>query len=231
MPRASGAGRSDENVESRGGISPPRAPRHVREPLDSYGSRCSAVAEEARALWSALADRFAACKLVLHPQKTKIVYCKDANRRGDFPSQSFDFLGFSFRARRTLWQGDIHTHGFLPAARPKALTSISRAIRRWALHPPVRGPCGGLVAGNRRRRPDRFRGAVSRFVYSLPYREKRCRRAVEAAPSAQIGLLHGVLGFVQRAKHAVAMHFDFAAERFSEPFKRLACPRRNLRLM
>jgi hypothetical protein len=41
---------------------------------------------------------------------------------------------FSFRARKTLWQGDIHTHGFLPAARPKALTSISRAIRRWALH-------------------------------------------------------------------------------------------------
>src|SRR5690349_1127968 len=30
--------------ESRGGISPPRAPRHVREPLDSYGSRCSAIA-------------------------------------------------------------------------------------------------------------------------------------------------------------------------------------------
>src|SRR5271165_1218874 len=55
-------------------------------------------AEEARALWSALADRFATCKLVLHPQKTKIVYCKDANRRGDFPNHSFDFLGFSFRA-------------------------------------------------------------------------------------------------------------------------------------
>ena len=35
---------SDVNVESRGGISPPRAPRTVREPLDSYGSRCSAVA-------------------------------------------------------------------------------------------------------------------------------------------------------------------------------------------
>ena len=42
-------------------------------------------AEEAQVLWSALADRFAACKLVLHPEKTKIVYCKDANRRGDFP--------------------------------------------------------------------------------------------------------------------------------------------------
>jgi hypothetical protein len=36
--------RYDVNVESRGGISPPRAPRTVREPLDSHGSRCSAVA-------------------------------------------------------------------------------------------------------------------------------------------------------------------------------------------
>jgi RNA-directed DNA polymerase len=39
-------------------------------------------------------DRFAACKLALHAEKTKIVYCKDANRRGDFPVIAFDFLGF-----------------------------------------------------------------------------------------------------------------------------------------
>jgi len=51
-------------------------------------------AEEARELWRALADRFAACKLVLHPEKTKIVYCKDANRQGDFPVIAFDFLGY-----------------------------------------------------------------------------------------------------------------------------------------
>jgi hypothetical protein len=63
---------------------------------------CSS-AEEARELWRALADRFAACKLVLHPEKTKIVYCKDANRRGDFPVIGFDFLGFQFRARKTMW--------------------------------------------------------------------------------------------------------------------------------
>ena len=90
-------------------------------------------AEEARALWSALADRFAACKLALHPEKTKIVYCKDANRRGDFPAISFDFLGFQFRARKTMWQGKA-VHGFLPAASPKALTRISREVRRWRLH-------------------------------------------------------------------------------------------------
>jgi RNA-directed DNA polymerase len=91
-------------------------------------------AEEAQALWSALADRLADCKLLLHPEKTKIVYCKDANRRGDFPNQSFSFLGFMFRARKTIWNGNIHAHGFMPAVSPKALTSISRTIRRWTLH-------------------------------------------------------------------------------------------------
>ena len=91
-------------------------------------------AEEAQALGGALADRFAVCKLVLHPEKTKIVYCKDANRRGDFPNQSFDFLGFSFRARKTVWQRTIPAHGFMPAASPKALKAISRKIRRWTLH-------------------------------------------------------------------------------------------------
>jgi RNA-directed DNA polymerase len=44
-------------------------------------------------LLRALADRLAACKLVLHPEKTKIVHCKDVNRRGDHPNQTFDFLG------------------------------------------------------------------------------------------------------------------------------------------
>jgi RNA-directed DNA polymerase len=90
-------------------------------------------AGEARTLWRALADRFAACKLALHPEKTKIVYCKDANRRGDFPVISFDFLGFQFRARKTMWQRKA-VHGFLPAASSKALTRISREIRRWRLH-------------------------------------------------------------------------------------------------
>ena len=91
-------------------------------------------AEEAQALWSALADRFAACKLVLHSEKTKIVYCKDANRRRDFPNQLFDFLGFQFRARRALGRGRRAFACFLPAASPTALTFMGRTIRRWTLH-------------------------------------------------------------------------------------------------
>ena len=73
-------------------------------------------------------------QLVLHPEKTKIVYCKDGNRRSDFGNQSFDFLGFTFRARKALGRGRRPFACFLPAASPKALTSISRTVRRWALH-------------------------------------------------------------------------------------------------
>ena len=94
-------------------------------------------AEEARALWGAIADRFAVCKLMLHPQKTKMVYCKDVNRRGDSSNIHFDFLGFQFRARKIMWvkrDRRIFAHSFQPAASPKALTRLSREIRSWALH-------------------------------------------------------------------------------------------------
>jgi hypothetical protein len=43
----SGQTRTDANVESPGGISPPGAPKTVREPLDSHGSRCSTVGTRA----------------------------------------------------------------------------------------------------------------------------------------------------------------------------------------
>ena len=91
-------------------------------------------AEGARALWSALEARFTACRLVLHPQKTKLVYCKDTNRRGDFPDHSFDFLGYSFRPRKASWRGSQYGVSFLPAASPKALKGIRQTIRRWAFH-------------------------------------------------------------------------------------------------
>jgi len=106
-------------------------------PFERYADdaicHCKSV-EEAQALWGVLVDRFAACKLVLHPTKTKIVYCKDANRRGDFPNQSFDFLGFTFRARKAWGRRCLPFVGFLPAASSKALKAISQTIRRWTLH-------------------------------------------------------------------------------------------------
>jgi len=48
--------------------------------------------DEAEALQAAPQEHFAACKLVLHPQKTKIVYCNDTNRKGRYPHPSPHFM-------------------------------------------------------------------------------------------------------------------------------------------
>jgi RNA-directed DNA polymerase len=55
--------------------------------------------EEAQQLLAELIKRFGECGLELHPDKTKIVYCKDDNRSGNYPETKFDFLGYSFRRR------------------------------------------------------------------------------------------------------------------------------------
>ena len=50
-------------------------------------------------------SRLAECGLELHPEKTKIVYCKDDDRRGDPPEHKFDFLGYTFRSRLSRRRG------------------------------------------------------------------------------------------------------------------------------
>ncbi|MET9031202.1 hypothetical protein ABZW96_37330 [Nocardia sp. NPDC004168] len=53
--------------------------------------------------------------LDLHPDKTRIVYCKDADRRDDHESTSFVFLGYKFRSRMAKRRHDEHFVSFLPA--------------------------------------------------------------------------------------------------------------------
>ena len=48
---------------------------------------------EAQEVRRAIAERMQECRLELHPDKTKIVYCKDDDRRGTYPHEQFDFLG------------------------------------------------------------------------------------------------------------------------------------------
>ena len=70
---------------------------------------------------------------MLHPEKTKVVYCKDTNRKGDHAIIQFDFLGYTFRPRLAKWRGGLFGVSFLPAASPKALKAIRQAIRGWSL--------------------------------------------------------------------------------------------------
>ena len=55
--------------------------------------------QEAQQIAAELKDRFEKCRLELHPTKTKIVYCKDGSRKGNYPQTQFDFLGYTFRPR------------------------------------------------------------------------------------------------------------------------------------
>jgi len=88
---------------------------------------------EAESLKAALEQRFAACHLRLHPQKTRVVYCRDSNRRAVYPCVQFTFLGFCFRPRmaKNRW-GGLFTN-FLPAVSPQALKRMRARIRSWRL--------------------------------------------------------------------------------------------------
>ncbi len=61
--------------------------------------RCASEAEAQHVL-KALADRMAQVGLELHPDKTRIVYCKDGGRKGSHEHERFNFLGYTFRPRR-----------------------------------------------------------------------------------------------------------------------------------
>lgn len=94
-----------------------------------------ATERQARQVWAALAERMDSVGLRLHPDKTKIVYCKDRKRRFDYESTSFTFLGFTFRARKAPTRdGKSMFAAFLPAISKDALKAKSDTVRRWRLH-------------------------------------------------------------------------------------------------
>ena len=57
--------------------------------------------QQAKRILAALDERFQECNLELHPDKKKIIYCKDVKRKGKYPNISFDFLGYTFKPRQT----------------------------------------------------------------------------------------------------------------------------------
>lgn len=89
---------------------------------------------QARHVLAAITSRFAQVGLRLHPTKTKIVYCKDANRRLDYEHTAFTFLGFTFRPRGARTRDGGLFMSFQPAISTNALNKISAEVRSWRLH-------------------------------------------------------------------------------------------------
>jgi len=87
--------------------------------------------QEAQAIKAALSARLAECHLELHPAKTRIAYCKDANRRGSYHTTKFDFLGYTFRPRSAKNnRRNCLFMGFSPAVSSTALKSMRQTTRR-----------------------------------------------------------------------------------------------------
>lgn len=89
--------------------------------------------KEAENLREAIIRRMAECGLELNLQKTKIVYCQDADRRGKHEHEKFTFLGYEFRPRRAKNHRGKYFVSFLPAISDKAAKAIRQEIRGWKL--------------------------------------------------------------------------------------------------
>jgi RNA-directed DNA polymerase len=88
---------------------------------------------QAEYVLSGIAARMQEVGLRLHPDKTRIVYCKDGQRRAQHEHTSFTFLGYAFRARGARSKGRNFT-GFLPAITPEALKAKSVVLRKMRIH-------------------------------------------------------------------------------------------------
>jgi len=107
------------------GVKLPRATRSV--------VHCKSE-QQAKYVLTAIAKRLTQCKLELHPEKTRIVYCKDGKRKGSYEHERFDFLGFTFRPRLSKDKKGRYFVNFSPAICDKAGKAVSGTIRSWRLH-------------------------------------------------------------------------------------------------
>ena len=89
---------------------------------------------EAENVLTSIQRRLEECKLKVHPEKTKIVYCRDGRRRLSHEHTSFTFLGFEFRCRTARSRTGILFPGFSPAISKEATKEIKATIRSWKMH-------------------------------------------------------------------------------------------------
>ena len=102
--------------------------------LEASGRPCSVRA--------VIAARLAECGLELNEHKTRIVYCKDADRRGSYEHTSFDFLGYTFRPRLSKSRFGKHFVNFSPAVSSEAKTRCGARCAAGGRSPLGQGPHG-----------------------------------------------------------------------------------------
>jgi len=95
---------------------------------------CHCVSEQqAQFVLAAISNLMVECKLELHPEKTRIGYCKDGRGKGSYAHEKFDFLGFGFRPRPSMDRHGRRFVGFNPVVSNEAQKSMRQKIRRGNL--------------------------------------------------------------------------------------------------
>ena len=90
--------------------------------------------KQAEEVMQSIALRLAECGLTMHPEKSKIVYCKDSNRTESSPHVYFTFLGFTFQPRKALSKQRRVFTSFLPGVSKDALKQMRQTVRGWKLN-------------------------------------------------------------------------------------------------
>ena len=90
--------------------------------------------KEAKEIKEALNQRMKQCKLELHPDKTRIVYCKDEDRTEDYPITQFDFLGYTYKAVYIKCKDGKLRNNFIASASQKACKNLRDKIKELKLH-------------------------------------------------------------------------------------------------
>src|ERR1017187_5128127 len=90
--------------------------------------------KQAEEVMRSIALRLAECWLTMHPEKSKVVYCKDSNRTATYPQVHFTFLGFTFRPRRARGAQNRLFTNFLPGVSADALKRMRQVVRGWRIH-------------------------------------------------------------------------------------------------
>jgi RNA-directed DNA polymerase len=109
---------------------------HPGVPFERYADDIVAhcgTETQAQQVLESIRRRLALCRLEVHPGKTRIVYCKDDLRSRGYPQERFDFLGYTFRPRRSKNRWGKFFINFSPAVSTDAATKMRQDMRRWQL--------------------------------------------------------------------------------------------------
>jgi RNA-directed DNA polymerase len=110
---------------------------HPDVPFERYADDIVAhckTEEQAQQVLESIKRRLERCRLEVHPEKTRIVYCKDDDRKGRYANEKFNFLGYTFRPRRSKNRWGKFFISFTPAVSNEAAKKMRQDMRRWRIN-------------------------------------------------------------------------------------------------